>query len=60
MRGTISPGHFLRAIEELGIGGKVGEWVINKACAQLREWRGTPWQDCGISVNLFSRQFRER
>lgn len=60
VRGTISPGHFLRAIEELGIGGKVGEWVIHQACQQLRQWRGTPWQDCGISVNLFSRQFRER
>jgi len=37
----------------------IGEWVLDRACAQMNDWymRGLP--RIGVSVNLSSRQFRQ-
>lgn len=36
--GLISPDQFIPIAEETGIILQVGEWVLRKACAQLRDW----------------------
>jgi diguanylate cyclase (GGDEF)-like protein len=38
--GTTSlPGSFLPAVEEMGLVGRLGEWVLGAVCEQARRWR---------------------
>ncbi|MEK6292116.1 MAG: diguanylate cyclase [Paraburkholderia tropica] len=37
--GWISPAEFIPVAEERGMMGAVGTWVLETACAQLRDWR---------------------
>ncbi len=49
--GNIAPCEFIPILEETGMIINVGEWVIKKACEQLRHWH-SKGIDIGISVNL--------
>jgi EAL domain-containing protein (putative c-di-GMP-specific phosphodiesterase class I) len=57
-RGLVPPLKFLPAAEFTGLIEPIGEWVLDSACAQSREWRaaGRPVR---ISINLSLRQVRE-
>lgn len=57
-RGVVSPGEFIPALEDSGLILPVGEWVINKACAQLRRWRDEGRSVVPVAVNLSPKQFR--
>jgi predicted signal transduction protein with EAL and GGDEF domain len=57
--GLILPGHFVPALEELGLIVPVGAWVIDMACRQLREWQGSELGHVRIAVNVSSKQVRE-
>ena len=37
-RGILSPAQFLNVAEETGIIVELGDWVINRVCADLQEW----------------------
>jgi diguanylate cyclase len=55
--GLIAPDQFIPWAEKTGAILSIGEWVLNEACRQMREW-----QNCGhvhwtIAVNLSSLQF---
>ncbi len=56
--GMISPSRFVPVAEEAGLVGQIGEWVLNTACRQIREW-----QDAGhslqVAVNVSARQFQD-
>ncbi|MEO8006067.1 MAG: EAL domain-containing protein [Betaproteobacteria bacterium] len=56
--GMISPSRFVPVAEECGLVGQIGEWVLNAACLQIREW-----QDAGyslqVAVNVSPRQFQD-
>jgi diguanylate cyclase (GGDEF)-like protein/PAS domain S-box-containing protein len=43
--------------EETGLILPIGEWVLRKACEQLRRWRDAGNPDLRIAVNVSSRQF---
>lgn len=52
-RGSISPAVFIPLAEEIGLIYCLGLWVLEEACAQLKEWQQSFPQLClSISVNL--------
>jgi diguanylate cyclase (GGDEF)-like protein/PAS domain S-box-containing protein len=57
--GWVSPVQFIPIAEATGLVGKIGEWVLQKACAQMAEWRTQGLAPMRLSVNLSSRQFRK-
>ena len=59
-RGIVLPGEFVPVAEESGLIAVLGEWALNAACRQLREWSAAGLQRVPISVNLSPRQFEPR
>ncbi len=58
-RGLIPPDEFIPIAEETGLITRLGAWVLDEACRQMRQWVDTPGvaaPDC-ISVNVSSHQF---
>lgn len=57
-RGIISPTEFIPMSEEKGLIIPIGQWVLQEACHQLRQWqRQLGTEHLFISVNVSSRQF---
>jgi diguanylate cyclase (GGDEF)-like protein/PAS domain S-box-containing protein len=61
-RGMVSPLDFISVAEETGLIIPIGQWVLNKACQQTREWQKLYPQTppLQISVNLSPKQFMQR
>ena len=58
-RGAVSPVEFIPLLEQSGLIGKVGMWVLRQALAQCRAWRARV-PDLHISVNLsFAQLYQE-
>jgi diguanylate cyclase len=57
-RGMISPTVFIPLAERFGLIGALGQWVIDEACRQVREWvdQGLRMR---VSVNLSAHQLRQ-
>ncbi len=60
-RGRLAPGQFIALAEETGLIVPLGRWVLERACAQVREWElgrpdGSPLY---VSVNVSIRQLHE-
>lgn len=57
-RGLLAPGQFLPIIENHPMAVDLGEWVINQALAQMRDWHeaGLDWP---VSVNVSARQLQQ-
>ncbi|MDF1774514.1 MAG: PAS-domain containing protein [Rhizobiaceae bacterium] len=53
-RGNVSPTEFIPIAEEIGLIIPLGEWVVNKACMDAKQWPG----NTKIAVNLSPLQFR--
>jgi diguanylate cyclase (GGDEF)-like protein len=47
-RGLVAPGEFIPLAEDLGLIIPIGEWVINRACADATTWT----DDIKVAVNL--------
>jgi len=56
-RGIVSPGRFIPIIDEMGLGVRLGEWVINTACAQMAAWDAQGHAPVPVSVNVSAAQF---
>jgi diguanylate cyclase (GGDEF)-like protein len=57
-RGMVPPAEFIPVLEETGLIVPVSEWIIGRACADVRRWRDAGC-NMGVSVNLSARQFRQ-
>jgi diguanylate cyclase (GGDEF)-like protein len=60
-KGFISPGQFIPIAEETGLIVPLGEWILQEACRQMKEWHDKFPQNPPLlmSVNLSSRQFNQ-
>jgi diguanylate cyclase (GGDEF)-like protein len=59
-RGMMPPSQFVPVLEETGLIVPVGEWVIGRACEDLKAWRAAGLKVLPVAVNLSARQFRQR
>jgi diguanylate cyclase (GGDEF)-like protein len=59
-RGLTAPGPFISFAEESGLIERIGEWVLDAACAQFTAWRAAGLAIDHVSVNVSPRQFRRR
>ena len=59
-RGLIAPMDFIFLLEDTGLIISAGEWILRKACAQVREWQKTGYENLRVAVNLSPRQFEDR
>src|SRR5207253_951961 len=58
-RGVVLPAEFIPVLEETGLIVPVGEWVVRRACEDLKSWIGAGLPALPIAVNLSARQFRQ-
>jgi len=56
-RGMVPPALFIPIAEETGLIEAIGQWVLNKACQDLREWLDRGGEPLRVSVNLSPIQF---
>lgn len=56
--GQVSPAKFIPVMEESGLMGRVGEWAIDAACRQYRDWLETGGSAPRVAINLSVRQLR--
>lgn len=57
--GILQPSKFIKVAEETGMIIPIGEWVLNKACRQNREWHNAGYSKIRVSVNISPRQFEQ-
>ena len=57
-RGLIGPGVFIPVAEEEGLIEQIGNWALQKACAQMSAWVAGGGRPIRLSVNVSVRQMR--
>jgi len=55
----ISPDQFIPIAEETGLIIKIGEWILETACRQFKEWLNQGYALPQVSVNVSARQFMD-
>ena len=59
-RGLVSPADFIPIAEETGLIIAMGQWVLEEACFQLKNWEQDKLtRDLVLSVNVSAKQFRQ-
>jgi EAL domain-containing protein (putative c-di-GMP-specific phosphodiesterase class I) len=59
-RGLVSPLQFIPLAEETGLIVPIGLWVLQTACAQLKEWQNdASTRYLTLAVNVSAKQFRQ-
>jgi diguanylate cyclase (GGDEF)-like protein len=58
LKGIIYPDNFIPYLERNGLITKVGAWVIDQGCCQLRRWIDKGITDVVLSVNVSAHQFK--
>ena len=56
--GSVSPGRFIPIAETLGLMPEIGEWVLNAACRQARDWLDRGHRGFSIAVNVSAQQLQ--
>ena len=59
-RGLIAPMDFIYLLEDTGLIIAAGEWILRKACGQVREWQTGGFNNLRVAVNLSPRQFEDK
>lgn len=57
-RGLVPPGEFIPLAETLGLIQPMGEWVLNEACRQAREWMDAGLPPMKVAINVSAHQLR--
>jgi diguanylate cyclase (GGDEF)-like protein/PAS domain S-box-containing protein len=57
-RGLLLPDLFIPMAEETGLIVPIGNWVVNTAVSEARQWQGAYGSELRLSVNISARQFR--
>ena len=59
-RGIVAPAQFIPLAEETGLILSIGQWVLETACARLRDWAlDANFRHLDLAVNVSARQFRQ-
>ena len=59
-RGLVFPSDFVPLAEETNLILQLGDWVLNRVCADYRSWQRLLPSPCRVSVNLSLRQLQQR
>ena len=60
VRGMVMPNDFIPLTEETGLIVPIGRWVLETACAQIKEWEKNPLAcELQIAVNVSALQFHQ-
>ncbi|MGH8353544.1 MAG: EAL domain-containing protein [Pseudomonas sp.] len=54
--GDIAPARFIPIAEDAGLIAALGEWALQRACQQLREWQDQGLPPLRVAVNLSAKQ----
>jgi diguanylate cyclase (GGDEF)-like protein/PAS domain S-box-containing protein len=57
--GDIPPSQFIPLAEETSLISEIGEWVLNRVCADYREWQKSVPEPGRIAINLSLRQLKQ-
>ena len=58
--GLIPPTEFIPIAEETGLIYSIGNWVMKKACQQLKKWQNQGFGELSVSVNVSAHQFSNK
>ena len=59
-RSLVTPAEFIPLAEETGLIVPIGLWVLQTACARIRDWSANPaTRDLQLAINVSARQFRQ-
>jgi diguanylate cyclase (GGDEF)-like protein len=59
-KGLVAPSEFIALAEETGLIVPLGNWVLQQACVQTREWQRRGIADMTVAVNISGVQFQQR
>ncbi|RDU38965.1 diguanylate cyclase [Neobacillus piezotolerans] len=57
--GPISPGVFIPLAEDTGLIVPLGNWVIEKACRQIKEWKRQGYGGFRLAINISPKQLQQ-
>lgn len=57
--GYVSPTRFIAVAEDSDLIADIGEWVLRKACQDMRPWLDNGFPDLRVAVNVSPKQFRD-
>ena len=59
-RGIVLPSDFIPIAEESNLILQLGEWVLDRVCADFRDWQRVTPSPCRVSINLSLRQLQQQ
>lgn len=57
-RGMVPPDQFIPIVEDMGLIGTLGEWIIDETCRQWAEWKNSGIAPPRLALNVSQRQFK--
>ena len=59
-KGLVQPGSFVSILEDTGLIVPVGEFVLRRACEQIRDWQKSGIPVKPVTLNVSARQFQQK